>query len=176
MTSQIAFLDDEVGLYVADHSTPPNEVEARLIAETQQMAGAQMQIGHPQARFMAGLTKILRPQLVVEIGTFTGYSALVVAQALVGEAKLIACDISEEWTSIGRRYWEEAGVADRIEVRIGPALETLEAFGPEATVDMAFIDADKGGYIGYFEQLVPLLSTTGVILVDNVLWDGQVTK
>lgn len=174
MTSDIAFLDRAVGRYLTAHTTPPSDLQQRLIDQTQGMPNAGMQIGHPQAQFMAMLTRLLRPETVVEIGTFTGYSALVVAEALVGDARLIACDVSEKWTAIGRPYWEEAGVADRIDLRIGPASETLSAFEPGTRVDMAFIDADKSGYIGYFEQLVPMLGERGVILVDNVLWDGQV--
>lgn len=174
MTSRIAFLDEAVAGYVAAHTTAPTELEQRLIDETQELARAAMQIGHPQAQFMTMLTAVLRPRLVVEIGTFTGYSTLVVAKALAPDATLIACDVSTEWTSIGRRYWEEAGVADRIDLRLGPAADTLAALDPGTTVDLAFVDADKPGYIGYFEQLVPLLAPRGVILVDNVLWDGQV--
>lgn len=174
MTSRIRFLDQAVADYVSAHTTAPTDLEARLIAETQQLAAAGMQIGHPQARFMAMLTRLLRPRLVIEIGTFTGYSALVVAQALTGEARLIACDVSEEWTSIGRRYWTEAGVADRIDLRIGPAAETLATLDAGSEVDLAFIDADKSGYVGYYEQLMGLLSDRGAILVDNVLWNGRV--
>ena len=174
MTSHIAFLDPGVADYLAAHTTPPSPLEQRLIDETQQLPQAGMQIGPPQARFMAMLTGLLQPRLVVEIGVFTGYSALVVAQALPPAARLIACDVSEQWTAVGRRYWAEAGVADRIDLRIGPAADTLAGLPAGTEVDLAFIDADKTGYIGYFEQLVPLLSPRGAILVDNVLWDGQV--
>ena len=174
MTSSIAFLDPNVAGYLAAHTTPPDDGEQRLIDETQRLSAAGMQIGHPQARFMAMVTRLLRPRLVVEIGTFTGYSSLVVAKALPDDGRLIACDVSEEWTATARRYWAEAGVADRIDLRIGPAAATLAAFDGDTVVDMAFIDADKPGYIGYFEQLVPMLGPRGVILVDNVLWDGQV--
>ncbi|MGI9597699.1 MAG: O-methyltransferase [Acidimicrobiales bacterium] len=174
MTSQIAFLDDSVGRYLADHTTPPTPVEQRLIDETQRLTHAAMQIGHPQAQFMTMLARLLQPKLAIEIGTFTGYSALVVAKALAPDGRLIACDVSDEWTSIGKPYWAEAGVADRIDLRIGPASETLASLDAGTTVDMAFIDADKPGYIGYFEQLVPLLGRRGVILVDNVLWNGHI--
>lgn len=176
MSSNITFIDTPVAQYLAAHTSPPSELEQRLIDETQQMTRAGMQIGHPQARFMAMLTSLLAPKLAIEIGTFTGYSALVVAQALGPGAKLMACDVSEEWTSIARRYWAEAGVDDRIDLRIGPAGDTLAALPGDTIVDMAFIDADKTGYIGYFEQLVPLLADRGVILVDNVLWDGQIAN
>lgn len=175
VTSNIAFLDESVLRYLTAHTSPPDELEQRLIDRTGELAYSNMQIGHPQAAFMAMLTRILQPKLVVEIGTFTGYSALVVAKELADDATLIACDVSDEWTSIGRGFWEEAGVADRIDLRIGPAAETIAAFDQDTVVDMAFIDADKTGYVDYFEMLVPMLSRRGVIMVDNVLWDGQVT-
>ena len=174
MTSDIAFIDPAVASYLAAHTTPPSSLEQRLIDETQQQPRAQMQIGFPQARFMALLARILKPTTVVEIGVFTGYSALVVAQELDPGARLIACDVSEEWTSIGQRYWVEAGVADRIDLRIAPASETLADLASDTRVDMAFIDADKTGYLGYLNQLVPLMHARSVVLVDNVLWDGQV--
>ncbi|MEM9652815.1 MAG: class I SAM-dependent methyltransferase [Actinomycetota bacterium] len=176
MSSNIAFLKNPVARYLTDHTTPPSPLEQRLIDRTHELTYGDMQIGHPQAQFMAALTRLLQPSLVVEVGTFTGYSALVVAQQLPEDSRLIACDVSDEWTSIGREFWAEAGVADKIDLRIGPASETLAAFDPDATVDMAFIDADKTGYLGYFEQLVPMLSERGVILVDNVLWDGAVAS
>lgn len=175
MTSNIAFLNDSVATYLAQHTSPPSDLEQRLIDRTNELTYSAMQIGHPQAQFMAMLTQILQPKLVVEIGTFTGYSALAVAKELGDDAKLIACDVSEKWTSIGREFWEEAGVAGKIDLRIGPAAETLAAFDPGTVVDMAFIDADKTGYLEYFELLVPMLSNRGVILVDNVLWDGNIT-
>jgi caffeoyl-CoA O-methyltransferase len=175
MTSQIAFLDPAVDRYLTAHTTPPADIERRLIDQTQALPQAGMQIGAPQARFMTMLTRTLQPRLAIEIGTFTGYSTLAVAKSLPPGGRLIACDVSDEWTSIGRAYWTEAGVDDRIELRIGPAADTLDSLPIEPRVDLAFIDADKTGYIGYFEQLVPRLSERGVILVDNVLWDGQVT-
>lgn len=174
MTSDIAFLDPAVASYLAAHTTPPTALEQRLIDETAQLTRAQMQIGFPQARFMALLTRVMSPSVVVEVGVFTGYSALAVAQELADTSRLIACDVSEEWTSIGRPYWEEAGVADRIDLRIAPASETLAALPADLQVDLAFIDADKTGYLGYLEQLIPRLHPRSVVLVDNVLWDGQI--
>ncbi len=169
-------MDETVDSYLASHTTKPSEIEQRLIDETQTMTAGDMQIGHPQAQFMTMLTALLQPKLVIEIGTFTGYSTLVMAKALPEDARLIACDVSDKWTSVGRAYWEEAGVADRIDLRIGPASKTLAALSPDAVIDLAFVDADKTGYVGYFEQLVPMLSPRGVILVDNVLWGGLVAS
>ena len=174
MTSDIAFLNPEVAHYLSAHTTAPTALEQRLIDETQSMEHAQMQIGFPQARFMGLLARIMHPKTVVEVGVFTGYSALVVAQELGEDATLIACDISDEWTSIGQPYWEEAGVTDRIDLRIAPAAETLAALPADTSVDMAFIDADKTGYLGYLHQLIPLMHARSVVLVDNVLWDGQI--
>lgn len=176
MANSIDLIDASVAGYIAANTTAPSPLEQRLIDETAQLTNSGMQIAPTQARFMSLLTRALRPRLAVEIGTFTGYSALVVAQALPDGATLLACDVSEEWTAIGRRYWAEAGVDDRIDLRIGPAGDTLATLPADATVDLAFIDADKTGYLGYFEQLVPLLSDRGVILVDNVLWSGRVVS
>lgn len=175
MTSEIVFLDPAVAEYAAAHSTPPDPVQQQLIDTTQAMgAHANMQIGALQAAFMSILATALRPRLAIEIGTFTGYSALAIARAMPPDGRLICCDRSEQWTDIGRVAWEQAGVSNRIEVRIGPALETLRDFPDDTRFDLAFIDADKTGYIDYFEELVPRLAPTGLILVDNVLWDGQV--
>lgn len=176
MTSEISFLDPRVAAYLAKHTSPPTDLEQRLIDATQSMPAAQMQIGFPQARFMALLARILQPTTVVEIGVFTGYSALVVAQELRDDATLIACDVSAEWTAIGKPYWTQAGVDDRIDLRIGPASTTLAQLAPNTSVDMAFIDADKTGYQGYVDQLIPMMHERSVLLVDNVLWDGYVTN
>ncbi len=174
MASKTYFVDPEVGAYLGNHSSPPNELEQRLIDKTQAMSRGMMQISPPQARFMALLARVLQPKTVLEIGVFTGYSALAVAQELQPGATLIACDVSDEWTSIGKPFWEEAGVADRIDLRIAPASETLAALPADTSVDLAFIDADKTGYLGYIEQLIPLLHSRSVVLVDNVLWGGQI--
>lgn len=133
-----------------------------------------MQIGFPQGQFMALMTRLLRPKLVIEIGTFTGYSALKVAQELAADARLIACDLSDKWTSIGKPFWDQAGVSDRIDLRLGSASDTLAALDPGTTCDLAFIDADKTGYWGYLNQLEAHMSDRSVVLVDNVLWDGQI--
>lgn len=174
MTSEIAFIDAAVLGYLSEHTTAPSPLEQRLIGETQTMAMAAMQIGHPQARFMGLLTRILQPSLVIEIGTFTGYSTLVIAQELGENSKVIACDISREWTSVAQRYWLEAGVDDSIDLRIAPAIETLANLHPDTRIDMAFIDADKQGYLDYLEALYPMLHPRSVVLVDNTLWDARV--
>jgi len=174
--SRIAVNDEAIVAYALAHSTPPDEVQQRLIEATSDAAGdfALMQISPLQGAFMSVLTGVLRPRLAVEVGTFTGYSALAVARALPEGGRLVCCDISEEWTAIGRPHWEEAGVADRIDLRIGPALDTLRALPDEPTVDLAFVDADKPSYADYYEELLRRLSPTGVILVDNTLWSGAV--
>ncbi len=169
------FLEESAALYAAVHSLRPTEVQRELIAETASLGRVSgMQIGPLQGAFMTVLATALRPRLAVEVGTFTGYSALCVASALEPGAQLICCDVSKEWTSIARRYWERAGVADRIDLRIGPALDTLRALPPEPLIDLAFIDADKSSYPAYYEEIFTRLSPGGVILVDNVLWGGAV--
>ncbi len=133
-----------------------------------------MQIGRNQAAFLTVLVGALQPQFAVEIGTFTGFSSLSIARALPVDGRLLCCDVSEEWTSIAREHWEMAGVADRIDLRIAPAMDTLSSLPDDKQVDFAFIDADKTGYLSYYEALVPRLGPTGMIVVDNTLWDGQV--
>ncbi|WP_420611233.1 O-methyltransferase [Candidatus Poriferisodalis sp.] len=175
MSRDSGFVEERAALYAAAHSLRPSEVQLELIEETASLGRvAGMQIGPLQGAFMTVLATALRPRLAVEVGTFTGYSALCVASALDPGAQLICCDVSEEWTSIARRYWERAGVADRIDLRIGPALDTLRALSPEPLIDLAFIDADKFSYPDYYDEIFTRLSPGGVILVDNVLWGGAV--
>lgn len=177
MSFRTAFLDEPLAAYVAAHSTGPDEVQRELITTTAALGDASiMQISPAQGAFMRVLTTLLQPRFAVEVGTFTGYSSLAVAQALPPGGRLLCCDISEEWTAIAREHWERAGVADRIDLRIGPALDTLRALPAEPQVDLAFIDADKGSYVEYYSELVPRLSERGVILVDNTLWDGHVAN
>ena len=173
MSRDSGFVEERAALYAAAHSLQPTELQRELISETTSLGRiAGMQISPLQGAFMTVLATALRPRLAVEVGTFTGYSALCVASALEPGARLICCDVSEEWTSIARRYWERAGVADRIDLRIGPALDTLRALPPEPQIDLAFIDADKFSYRDYYEETFTRLSPGGVILVDNVLWGG----
>ena len=172
-------LDQELNDYVVAHSSPPGAVEQALIDTTQQMPAARMQIAPEQGEFMASMVELLRPSVIVEVGTFTGYSALAMATALErsdpgGDARIICCDVSEEWTSIGRRHWDEAGVSHRIDLRIAPAIDTLRSLPANLVIDLVFVDADKGGYADYVDEILPRLSPTGAILVDNTLWSGAV--
>jgi len=168
-------LSAELADYLVSHGTPPDSVQSALIAETAQLGGiSMMQIAPEQGTFLTILTRLLDARAAIEIGTFTGYSALCIARGLADGGRLICCDVSEEWTAIARRYWEKAGVADRIDLKIGPALDTLGALPADATFDLAFIDADKPNYANYYEALLPHMRPNGAILVDNVLWDGRV--
>ncbi len=175
MSFRSEFLDDALDAYIQAHSTGPDEVQRDLIEATAALGDASiMQISSAQGALMTMLTTLLEPRFAVEVGTFTGYSALAVAKALPPGGRLLCCDISEEWTAIAREHWKRAGVSDRIDLRIAPALDTLRSLPEEPAVDLAFIDADKASYIAYYEELVRRLSSRGVILVDNTLWDGHV--
>lgn len=161
--------------YLVAHGEPPDEVQRSLIERTRALGGiAQMQTAPEQGAFMTLLTRLLGVRVAVEVGTFTGYSALAIARGLAPGGRLLCCDVSDEWVGIGREYWAMAGVADRIDVRIGPAVETLRSLPGEPRIDLAFIDADKPSYVAYYEELVARLAPRGVILVDNVLWGGAV--
>ena len=168
-------LSSEIHSYILDHSSPVDEILSDLIAETQELGGiSMMQISPEQGLFMTMLTRLVRARDAVEIGTFTGYSSLSIARGLPDDGTLLCCDVSEEWTETARRYWQRAGVDDKITLQIGPAVETLAALPAVEQFDLAFIDADKPGYVAYFEELVPRMRPGGVILVDNVLWSGAV--
>lgn len=169
-------LDDALFDYVLANTMQPDDVQRSLIERTNELGDSRrMQIAHTQSVFMTFLTRSIGARRAIEIGTFTGYSALAIARGLPAEGCLIACDVSEEWTAIARDAWAAAGVADRIDLRIGPALETLASLPSEARFDLAFIDADKESYIDYYEALLPRLDVNGLILVDNTLWEGKVT-
>jgi caffeoyl-CoA O-methyltransferase len=168
-------LSPAVHEYLVAHGTPPDEVQRALIAETAQLGGiSMMQVAPEQGALLTMLTRLVGARSTVEVGTFTGYSSLCIARGLAEGGTLLCCDVSDEWTAIARRYWERAGVADRIDLRIAPALETLRALPDDATIDLAFIDADKPGYVSYYEELVRRMRPGGLILVDNVLWGGSV--
>lgn len=185
--SKILPLTPQLCDYAIAHGTPPDEVLAELTRRTHALGDiARMQISAEQGAFLWWLVRALEPKLAVEIGTFTGYSAIWIARGLPAGGRLLCCDISREWTDVAREFWERAGVSDRIELVLAPATETLAGLdagadsgagsgaGSGAQVDFAFIDADKGSYVEYYEALVPRLSRKGVIAVDNVLWSGRV--
>ncbi|MDQ1355962.1 MAG: caffeoyl-CoA O-methyltransferase [Acidimicrobiaceae bacterium] len=161
--------------YLVAHSTPPDELVQRLIAETAALGGvATMQISTDEGAFLTNIARLARTTNAVEVGTFTGYSAICIARGMTPGGHLLCCDVSEEWTNIARRYWSEAGLADRIELRLGPAADTLRSLADEPTLDLAFLDADKLGYPTYWEELVPRMRPGGAIIVDNVLQRFQV--
>jgi len=167
---------DEVRDYAASHgSWPAGDVMRRLRAKTLELGDVSgMQIGDDQGQLLTMMARLVGARTAVEVGTFTGYSSLCIARGLADGGSLLCCDLSEQWTAIGVRAWEEAGLRDRIELRIAPALETVRALPHEADIDLVFIDADKTGYAGYWEELVPRVRPGGVLLVDNVLWSGRV--
>jgi predicted O-methyltransferase YrrM len=170
-------VDDRLEIYLQDVNRPESPVQKRLRDETATMSNAGMQIGANQGSFMGFVIGLIGARNAIEIGTFTGYSALTVASALPPGGKLVCCDVSAEWTAIGKKAWAEAGVADRIELKIGPAAETLETMigqGMSGHFDFAFIDADKGNYERYYEQCLILVRKGGLIAIDNMLWDGAV--
>ncbi|KAB2347737.1 O-methyltransferase [Actinomadura rudentiformis] len=169
-------LSPEVHEYVVAHSTGPDGVLEELAAETLERfpGSATMQIAPEQGSFMTLLPRMIGARSAVEVGTFTGYSSLCLARGLGADGRLLCCDVSEEWTSVARRYWDKAGVGDRIELRLAPALDTLRELSPDVVFDLAFIDADKSSYVAYWEELVPRIRSGGVLLVDNTLWSGAV--
>ena len=177
MTTRTIQITDRVYDYMQEVSVREPEILKRLRAETAELPEHNMQISPEQGQFMALLVGLIGARRALEIGTFTGYSALAVALALPDDGKLIACEISEEYTAIGRRYWQEAGLDTNIDLKIGLALDTLDGLiteGQAETYDFAFIDADKVNYQNYFDRALILLRPGGLIAVDNVLWNGAV--
>jgi len=161
--------------YLVAHGAPPDAVQRALIEETARLGPiAVMQIAPEQGAFMTWLARTLGARRALEVGVFTGYSTLCLARGLPDDGRVLALDVNAEWTALGRRHWEQAGVAHKIELRLGPALDSLRALPREPGFDLAFLDADKTGYAGYVEEILPRLRTGGVILVDNVLWGGSV--
>ncbi|MBW2425413.1 MAG: class I SAM-dependent methyltransferase [Deltaproteobacteria bacterium] len=161
--------------YLVEHGTPPDEIQQGLIEATRPLGRiARMQIAPEQGAFMTILARLIGARRAIELGTFTGYSALCIARGLPEDGELVACDVSEEWAAIGRPFWQRAGVAEKIDLRIAPALETLTELGPDGSFDFAFVDAVKTEYAAYLEELHRLVRPGGVILVDNVLWGGSV--
>lgn len=176
MSPRSFLLDEALSTYVVAHTEPLDPVLARLTARTGALGSVSgMQIGPDQAAFMTMLTRFAGVTNAVEVGTFTGTSALCVARGLAKGGRLVCCDVSEEWTALGRDAWTEAGVDDRIDLRIAPAIETLRTLPVDPVIDLAFIDADKGGYVAYYEELVPRIRPGGWIVADNTLWSGRIT-
>ncbi len=176
MTRRSEQLSEALAEYVEAHSAQPDQVLQDLAKETVARFGgaAGMQIGPEQGVFMTMLARLIGARDAVEVGTFTGYSAICIARGLTADGSLLCCDVSEEWTSIARDYWQRAGLADRIELRLAPAAQTLRGLPPGTTFDLAFIDADKTGYVEYWNLIVPMIRPNGVIIVDNTLSHGRV--
>jgi caffeoyl-CoA O-methyltransferase len=170
------FVDPPIAEYTFAHSTGPDDRQLALQAVTREKTGpaAGMQIGDDQALLMETIVRAMGAKRAVEVGTFTGYSALAVARGLGEDGHLLCCDVSEEWTAIAREAWQEAGVADRIELRIGPGIETLQSLDRVEQFDFAFIDADKTGYRDYYEEILLRLRPGGLLLLDNMLQGGRV--
>jgi caffeoyl-CoA O-methyltransferase len=161
--------------YVVAHGTPPDEVLTSLIAATGELGDVrQMQVAPEQGALLTLLARLVDARFAVEVGTFTGYSSICIARGLAPDGRLLCCDVNETWTAIAREHWARAGVDDRIELRIGPAAETLGSLPADPPIDLAFIDADKGGYRTYYDEVVERLRPGGLVLLDNVLWGGQV--
>lgn len=173
--SRSRYIDPAIADYALDHSSGPDDVQLELQHVTAEQTGdaAGMQIGDDQAVLLEILARATGARRAVEIGTFTGYSSLALARGMGPEGRLLCLDISEEWTAIARAHWEKAGVDDRIELRIGPALDSLRDL-PPVLFDLAFVDADKSGYGDYYDELVPRIRPGGLLLVDNTLWGGSV--
>ncbi len=172
----MAFIvNEEIEQYAAEHTSPDGELFERLAEETRAKTSApQMMVGRIEGQFLARLVRLSGAKRILELGTFTGYSSISMASALPAGGHIITCDVDPDATAIARRYMDESGYGDRIETRLGPALETIEAL--EGSFDLVFIDADKPNYIAYYEAVLPLLSENGLIVADNVLWSGRVLE
>lgn len=177
MTNRTLNLTNKLYQYILGVSVKETAVQKTLRTATQGMQQSQMQIAPEQGQFMAFLVKLIGARKCLEVGVFTGYSALSVAQALPADGKIVACDVNQEWTDMARTYWRSAGVENKIDLRIAPALETLQQLidqGEQSGFDFAFIDADKANYDRYYELSLRLLRSGGVIVIDNTLWGGDV--
>ena len=179
MTTRTLSVTPDIHRYLVEHSVHEHPLLSKLREVTSSMPNAQMQIGPEQGQFMALLARLLGARRCIEVGVFTGYSSLAVALALPEEGRIVACDVSEEWTSIARSFWREAGVEHKIQLKLQPAVKTLEellAAGGANSYDFAFIDADKPAYGTYYELLMKLVRPGGLITVDNTLWSGDVAN
>ena len=170
-------ITDEIEEYLGRQGVREPDVLGRLRAETSKLPQSDMQINSVQGGFLQLLVRLTGARRVLEVGTFTGYSSTAMALALPPDGQITCCDVSREWTDVARRYWTDAGVADRVDLRLGPAIETLDALladAGEGSYDMAFIDADKPNYDGYYERALRLVRPGGLIAIDNTLWSGHV--
>ena len=177
MSSKTLSIDDTVYQYLLDHSLRETEASQQLRKKTLKLEGANMQVSPEQGQFMRLLIELMGAEKAIEVGTFTGYSALQVALALPQHGTLVACDLSDEWASIGVPFWTQDQVEHKIDLRIGPAMDTLSALiteGQSGTYDFAFIDADKVNYLKYYELCLTLLRPGGLVAIDNVIWGGSV--
>ena len=177
MSASTIVVNDQIDAYLLRQIRPESETAIALREATAPMPAAMMQVSPLQGAFMSWLIGFMSVKNALEVGTFTGYSALCVAEALPDDGKLIACDVSEEWTTMAREYWERGGVANKIDLQLRPAVETLDALiddGREGSFDFAFIDADKPNYDNYYERCLRLIRVGGIVAVDNVLWSGRV--
>ena len=177
MSNKYLPLNDQIYGYLQAVSLREHDALRRLRAETARMSESNMQIAPEQGQLMALLVQLLGARKTLEVGVFTGYSSLAVALALPADGRVVACDVSEEWTRIARRYWREAGVEQKIDLRLAPALDTLDRLlgeGQAGTFDFAFIDADKANYDAYYERALELVRAGGLVCIDNVLWSGRV--
>ena len=177
MSNRSITLDDRLYGYLLDHSVRESELQRRLRETTAQLEMSRMQIAPEQGQFMALLVELIGAKHVIEVGTFTGYSALAMAHAMPQDGELVCCDLNEKWTDIARAYWKEAGVEERIQLHLAPALNTLDALlgqGRAGDFDMAFIDADKTNYENYYERCLELVRPGGLLMFDNTLWGGAV--
>ena len=172
MAGRAPFLPEKVARYIHEHSVREPLVLRELREATKAVPMSGMQIGADQGQFLQLLVQAIGARRCLEIGTYTGYSALAVALALPKDGRIICCDISEEWTAVGKPFWKKAGVEKKIDLRIGPALETLK--GLKGPFDFVFIDADKPNYLKYYEACLPLVRKKGIIAIDNTLWSGAV--
>ncbi|MHB6905524.1 DUF2218 domain-containing protein [Streptomyces sp. DB-54] len=172
----LTVLDPVAGDYLLAHCTPPDEVLQDLAATTREATGnaSTMQVSHDEGALLTMLTRLVNARFAVEVGTFTGYSAFCIARGLAADGRLLTCDVSDEWTALGRPAWERAGLADRIELKLGPAVDTLRALPEEPVVDIAFIDADKVNYPVYYEEIIQRMRPGGLVVLDNVFLGGRV--
>jgi caffeoyl-CoA O-methyltransferase len=172
----VDIVDPVVSDYLLTHCTPPDALLRELAAETARAfpGPAGMQVSHDEGELLTMLTRLVGARRAVEVGVFTGYSSICIARGMPADGHLLACDVSEQWTSVARRYWKRAGLEERIELRLGPALDTLRTLPAEPVLDLAFIDADKGNYPLYYSELVSRLRPGGLLILDNVLMGGEV--